>query len=118
MSQLPTFFLHSVRTGEKHNEVTEALENCYGDHHLEAVFHSQLKGPQLIRESLQEFAATINHLAHHDHIELLEQLIIKEATCAFTDGRKEQNTTATLEGHEDSEDLDQVLDLKAANTAV
>jgi hypothetical protein len=64
--------LHVISTGATYDEVTEVLETYYGDHHLEAGFHSQLKrGIQLIGESqkdlaclesLQEFAA-VDHLA-------------------------------------------------------
>jgi hypothetical protein len=59
-----------------YKEVTEVLENCYGDHYLEAVFHSQLKRRALIgSESLQESAATIDDLAHCAQNELHEHLI-------------------------------------------
>jgi hypothetical protein len=48
---------------------TEALDNRYSDHHLEAAFHSQLKRrTQLVGESLQEFADAIVHLAHRAHV--------------------------------------------------
>jgi hypothetical protein len=35
--------LHGVRTKATYEEVTEALENCHGDHNLESEFYSQLK---------------------------------------------------------------------------
>jgi hypothetical protein len=78
--------LHGVPTGATYEEVTEVLENCYGDHHLEAAFHSQLKRTPLIRESLQEFAAAIDHLGHPTCVELPEHLIHKEAARTFADG--------------------------------
>jgi hypothetical protein len=31
--------LCGIPTAATYEEVTEALENCYGDHHLEAAFH-------------------------------------------------------------------------------
>jgi hypothetical protein len=34
--------LHSIPTGEKYEEVTALLENCYRDHHLAESFHVQL----------------------------------------------------------------------------
>jgi hypothetical protein len=72
--------LHNVPTGATYGEATEGLENCYGDHHLEAAFHSQLKRKtQLIRETLQEFAIAIDYLAHHAHVKLSEHLISKES---------------------------------------
>jgi hypothetical protein len=72
--------LHVISTGATYEEVTEVLETHYGDHHLEAAFHFQLKRRiQLVGksqkdpaclESLQEFAAVIDHLAHRTHVEL------------------------------------------------
>jgi hypothetical protein len=57
--------LCGLPTGVTYEEVNEALENRYGDYHLEVVFHSQLKRrTQLVRESLQMLAAAIDHLAH------------------------------------------------------
>jgi hypothetical protein len=51
------------------------LQNCYGDH-LEVAFHPHWKRrTQLIGESLQEFATTIDHLAHRAHVRLWEHLI-------------------------------------------
>jgi hypothetical protein len=35
--------LHGFLTGGTYTEFTEAIGNRYGDHHLEVVFHSQLK---------------------------------------------------------------------------
>jgi hypothetical protein len=35
--------LHGVPMGVTNDKVSEALENRYGDHHLEAAFYSQLK---------------------------------------------------------------------------
>jgi hypothetical protein len=84
--------LHDVPTGVTYEEVAEPLENRDSDHHLEAIFHSQLKRrTQLIRESLQVFAATIDHLAHHAHVELPKHLISKEAPRAFVNGVRERN---------------------------
>jgi hypothetical protein len=45
--------LHGIPTGVTYEEITGALENCYGDNHLEALFHSQVnKRTQLVLESL------------------------------------------------------------------
>jgi hypothetical protein len=72
---LPILVDVCVPTGATYEEVTGALENCCGDHRLEAVFHSQLnRRTQLVVESLQEFAATIYHLGHCTHIELPKHL--------------------------------------------
>jgi hypothetical protein len=51
------------------------------------VFHTQLeRRTQLIEESLQELAATIDCLTHCAHVELPEHLISKGAACVFGDG--------------------------------
>jgi hypothetical protein len=68
--------LHSVPTGTTYEEVTEVLKNCYSDHHLAEAFHAQLRrSVQHTGDSLQEFAATINHLAHRDYFDSTEQHI-------------------------------------------
>jgi hypothetical protein len=88
MSRLPAE--HDVPTGATYEEVSKALENRYGDHHLKEGFQLQLKRrTQHVGESLQEFAAAIDHLAHLAHVVLPEYVIRKEATLAFADGMKE-----------------------------
>jgi FKBP-type peptidyl-prolyl cis-trans isomerase (trigger factor) len=71
------------------------LENRYSDD-LEAAFHSQLKRAWLIRASLQEFTAAIDHLANCAHIELPKHLISKQAVHAFTNGIREQHIERQL----------------------
>jgi hypothetical protein len=88
--------LHEVPAGAMYEEVTEALENHYGDHHLEAALHSQQKRAQLIRESLHEFAAATNHLAYHAHIKMPVHLISKEAAHAFVDRIRQQDIRRQL----------------------
>jgi hypothetical protein len=67
-----------------YEEVTEVLENRYGDHHLEEAFHAQLKRRiQHVRESLQESAAVIDRLAYCAYVELPEHLISEEAIHAI-----------------------------------
>jgi hypothetical protein len=49
--------LHGVPAGVTYEEVAEVLVNRYGDHHLEAAFHSQLKRrTQLAGESLRSLS--------------------------------------------------------------
>jgi hypothetical protein len=63
--------LYGVPAGVTYEVVTEMLENHYGDYHLQAAFHSELKRrTHLVKESLQEFDTDIDHLAHHAHVEL------------------------------------------------
>jgi hypothetical protein len=60
------------------------LEKCYGDHYLEAAIHAHLKRrTQCIKESLQESAAVIDHLAHNAFVRVPEHLISKEAARAY-----------------------------------
>jgi FKBP-type peptidyl-prolyl cis-trans isomerase (trigger factor) len=80
-----------------YKDVTEALENSYSDHHLEAALNSQLKRRnQLAGESLEEFATATNQLAHRTNIELPKHLISKEATCAFANRVREQDIIQQL----------------------
>jgi hypothetical protein len=77
--ELVAHMLHGIPAGAMYEEFTEALENCRGDCHLAAALHLQVKrGTQLLRESLQELAAAIDHLAHCMHVELPKHLIIKK----------------------------------------
>jgi hypothetical protein len=73
-----------------YEEVTAALQNCHGDRHVAAIFHSQLKRRiQLSRESPQEFAIAMDHLAYRTHIVLPKHLINKEAACSCANGIRE-----------------------------
>jgi hypothetical protein len=86
--------LHEVPTVVSYEEVTEELENHYGDHHLEVALHSQQKWTQLVGGSLQEFAVATNHLAHHAPFDLPEQpehVISKEAAHIFVDRLTERD---------------------------
>jgi hypothetical protein len=72
-----------------YKEITEAPENRCGDHYLGEAFQSQMKRrSRLVGESLQDFIATIDHLAHRAHIELPEHLISKEAARVFAYGNE------------------------------
>jgi hypothetical protein len=65
LNELAVHILCGLSTAVTYEGVTEALENRYGDHHLEVMFLSQLKRrTQLIGESLQMLTAAIDHLAH------------------------------------------------------
>jgi hypothetical protein len=91
LNMLAVHILCGLPTGATYKEVTEALENRYGDHHLEAVFHLQLKRTQLVGESLQMLASSIDHLAHSAPVELPEHLICIEATHAFADAIRKRD---------------------------
>jgi hypothetical protein len=61
---------YGVLIGDIYEKVIKTLEKCYSNHHLEALYHSQLERAQLIWESQQEFAAIIHHCTHSVHTEL------------------------------------------------
>jgi hypothetical protein len=91
-NELAIYIIHDTPTETMYKDVTEVLEDRFGDHHLHAAFHSQLKRrTQLIKKSLQEFATAIDHLAHHAHTELPKHIISKEATHMFADGLRQQD---------------------------
>jgi hypothetical protein len=55
-----TNVLHGVPNGATYEKSLEALEDRFGDQHLAAAYHSQLKGRiQGVRESWEKFAAAI-----------------------------------------------------------
>jgi hypothetical protein len=73
----------------------------------------------LVTKSLQEFATTTDHLAHHAHTGLPNNLISKEAAHAFTNGIRQQMVRHLLleENSTLSEALNQELKLEAADIA-
>jgi hypothetical protein len=62
----------------EYEDVTAVLENSYGDHHLAGAFHAQLRRAQHARESLQEFSAATDRLAHRAQLDMTEEHISKE----------------------------------------
>jgi hypothetical protein len=44
LNELAAHTLHGIPTGVTYEEVSEALEHCYGDHYLEAAFTLNFKG--------------------------------------------------------------------------
>jgi hypothetical protein len=69
-----------------YKETIKTQEDCFEDQHLAASYCSRLKTrTQCIGESVQEFANTVERLAHHTCPTLLEDHIRKEAGRAFAD---------------------------------
>jgi hypothetical protein len=84
--------LQSVLIVRKWEEVAMVLENYYRDHHLAETFYTQLRTMvQHTRESLEEFAAHIDHLGHCAHVNSTEQHISKGTALAFTDRLRERD---------------------------
>jgi hypothetical protein len=83
--KLPTVYTVSIQ-----KQFIEALECCFWDHQLAMAYHSQLKArTQLITEFVEEFAATIEHLAHRVHVGL-PQYVQREAAYAFFNRIRDQ----------------------------
>jgi hypothetical protein len=84
--------LYGIPMQQTQIEVVEALVTFYRTCHLKGDIYSQLKQKeQLIGESLQEFVADTDHLAHSAHVDLPEHLISKMVTHAFAEGIREKD---------------------------
>jgi hypothetical protein len=71
--------LHSAPAGATYEDTIGALKGRYGDHQLAAAYREELKArTQLIGESLQEFAAAVEQLAHRALVGLPVEFIQKE----------------------------------------
>jgi hypothetical protein len=78
--------LHGAPKGATYEETLEVLEDRFGDWHLSAAYHSQVKTKtQGVRDFLQEFATAIEQLAHHAYRALPEDHIRTDAGKAFAD---------------------------------
>jgi hypothetical protein len=81
-----TDVLHGVPKGTTYDETLEAVEDGFGYQYLAAIYRSHLKTrTQGVRESLQEFAKAVEHLAHYAYATLPEDHVRREAGKAFTD---------------------------------
>jgi hypothetical protein len=77
------------------------LMGHYGDHQLAAACQVQLKDRiQLIIESLQEFAAAIEHLAHRALVGLPMDFIQMEVVHAFIDSERPISEAAPPHGQQ------------------
>jgi peptide subunit release factor 1 (eRF1) len=89
--------LHDILTNATYEEILQALEDRFRDQHFAAGFRSQLKTrTQRAGESLQEFAAAIEQLAHRAYLTLPEERIRREAGKAFADGVKDPDIKIQL----------------------
>jgi hypothetical protein len=79
--------LHSIPAGASYEDIVGALRNRFGDHQLAAAYRSHLKARvQTGGETLQEFSAAVEQLAHRAFVGLREGHIQTEAAHAFIDG--------------------------------
>lgn len=79
--------LHTVPTEARYDDIVGALRDRFGNHQVAAAYRSQLNTRvQISGETLQEFAAALEQLAHRVLAGLPVAFIQKEAAPSFIDG--------------------------------
>jgi hypothetical protein len=118
-ARLLTFY--SVPAEESYEDIVGALQDRFGDHQLAAAYRSYLKARvQTSGETLQEFAAAIERLAHRALVGLPVGYIQTEAAHAFIDGIRDREVKQHLlmgGGRTLNEALNHALKLEAARAA-
>jgi hypothetical protein len=113
--------LHSLPTEATYEDIVGALRDRFGDHQLAAAYRSQLKTRvQASGETLQEFAAAVEQLAHRALVGLPVGYIQTEAAHSFIDGVRDREVKQHLLLGGDrslNEALNQALKLEAAKAA-
>jgi hypothetical protein len=83
--------LHSVPAEASYEDIVGALQDRFGDHQLAAAYRSQLKARvQKSGETLQEFAAAVEQLAHQALVGRPVGYIQTEAAQAFINGIRDR----------------------------
>ena len=83
--------LHTVPADAKYEDIVGALQDRFGDHQLAAAYRSRLKARvQASSETLQEFAAAVEQLAHRALVGLPVTFIQTEAAHTFIDGIRDR----------------------------
>jgi hypothetical protein len=89
--------LHSVPAGASYEDIVGALQDRFGDHQLAAAYRSRLKARvQTGGETLQEFAAAVEQLAHRALVGLPLCHIQTEAAHAFINGIRDREVKQYL----------------------
>ena len=113
--------LHTVPAEVTYKDIVESLRDRFGDHQLAAAYWSQLKARmQESGETLQEFAAAVEQLAHRALVGLPVAFIQTEAAHSFIDGIRDREVKQHLFMGGDltlNEALNQALKLEAAKAA-
>lgn len=113
--------LHSLPVEATYEDIVGALRDRFGDHQLAAAYRSQLKTRvQASEETLQEFAAAVEQLAHRALVGLPVGYIQTKAAHAFIDGVRDREVKQHLILGGDrslNEALNQALKLEAAKAA-
>jgi len=77
--------LHTMLTEATYKDIVRALRDCFGDHQQAVAYWLQLKGRvQMSGETLQEFTATVEELAHRALVGLPAALIQRLPTLSST----------------------------------
>jgi hypothetical protein len=117
----PADVLHSVPAEATYEDIVGALRDRFGDHQLAAAYRSHLKARvQSGGETLQEFAAAVEQLAHRALVGLPEGHIQTEAAHAIIDGIRDREVKQHLLMGGDrtlNEALNQAVKLEAAKAA-
>jgi uncharacterized coiled-coil protein SlyX len=113
--------LYGIPTSTTYEGRLQALEDRFGDQHFSAAYRCQLTTrTQKAGESLQDFATSIEQLAHRAYPTLPEDHIRREAGRAFAYGEKDLDIKIQLllEGEKTvNEALGQALELQAVLVA-
>jgi hypothetical protein len=110
--------LHSVPSEASYEDIAGALQDRFGDHQLAAAYRLHLKARvQMSSETLQEFAAAVEQLAHRALVGLPVGYIQMEAAHACIDGVRDREVKQHLLMGGDrtlNEAFNQALKLEAA----
>ena len=113
--------LHTVPAEATYEDIVESLRDRFWDHQLAAAYRSQLKAMvQASGETLQEFAAAVEQLAHRAFFELPVAFIQAVAAHCFIDAVRDREMKQHLLIGGDrtlNEALDQALKLEAVKAA-
>jgi hypothetical protein len=113
--------LHRVPAEASYEDTVGALQDRFGDHQLAAAYRSHLKARvQTGGETLQEFAAAVEQLAHRALVGFPVGHIQTEAAHSFIDGIRDREVKQNLLMGGDrtlNEALNQTLKLEAAEAS-
>jgi len=113
--------LHTMPAEATYEDIVQSLWDHFGDHNLAAAYRSQLKARvQASGETLQEFAAAVEQLAHRALVGLPVAFVQTEATHSFIDSIRdwEMKQHLLMGGDRNlNEALNQALKWEAAKAA-
>jgi len=114
--------IRTVPAEATYEDIVDSLRNRFADHQLAAAYRSQLKTRvKASGETLQEFAAAVEQLAHRAMVGLPVAFVQTETAHSFIDGIRDRELKQhfLMEGDRTlNEALNQALKLEAAKAAV